>query len=228
MFDWWNVLGSLVRVHAWAQALTVLFLVLTASSALLTWKTGSRIADLKTRSAPQAAPAPSPQEPAPVPQTVPVPLTVPAAPVPQPVPAAPVAKPVPAAPVAPPAAAAPRPEAPQRHLEGQTRVKLLALLKQRPKGKVEITFMKGDGESQVFAGEIAELVGSAGWQTTRLGPMAEFPGSSGLHFMIKSIDAEPENTKFLIHSFIEAGLKPSTELNKTLREDTLLLVVGHR
>lgn len=223
MFDWWNVLGSLVRVHAWAQALTVLFLVLSASSILLTVKTASRIAALKVQGAPQVAaqePQPKPEAPK---QTVTQEMPKPA-----PAPAVKAAVP-PFVPPAPAQAAPAQPaEVPQRHLDGPSRARLLTLLKERPKGKVEVTYMKGDGESQAFAGEIAELVGSAGWQTTRLGPMAEFPGSAGLHFMIKSIDAEPENTKFIIHSFIEAGLKPSTELNKTLREDMLLLVVGHR
>jgi len=227
MFDWWNVLGSVARVHTWAQILTGLFIALSASSVFLTFKTSTRIADLKSRNStvlPTRAPAPAPrpvQQEKPVPAPAPKAVPVPAAPAP--VAAAPaVAKPV--AVVPPPAA----PEKAQRHLAGPTREKLIALLKERPKGKVGITYMKGDVEAQAYSVELAVVLASAGWETVNMGAMADFPGANGFHFMIKNAGSEPENTRFIIHSFIEAGLKPNTELNKSLQEGTLLLVVGHK
>jgi hypothetical protein len=108
------------------------------------------------------------------------------------------------------------------------RSRLLALLQARPKGTVNLTSMQGDADAQAECAELATVLAAAGWETVRLGPMAEFPGSRGFHFMIKNAAAEPEHTKFIIHAFIEAGLKPSTELNQALRDDMLLLVVGHR
>jgi len=47
MFDWWNVISSLTRVHDWAQILSVVFLALSVSSFFLTLKTSLRIAVLK-------------------------------------------------------------------------------------------------------------------------------------------------------------------------------------
>jgi len=243
MFDWWNFLSALTRVHAWAQTLSLLFLILSASSFILTLKTSSRIASLKGQvqeavAAQAPAPPKAPGVPAPqaAAQAAPPVTAAPVAanPVPAP-PAAPVAaNPAPAPPAAP-VAAKPAPAPPAAPVAANPapmpvgiRSRLLTLLQERPKGKVSITGMKGDPDSLAYSAELASVLKAAGWETVRLEPMADFPGSNGLHFMIKSAGSEPENTKFIIHSFIEAGLKPSTVLNKSLQENTLLLVVGHR
>jgi hypothetical protein len=228
MFDWWDILSSLTRVHAWAQILSVVFLVLSVSSFFLTLKTSSRIAFLKGHG-PEAVGAQAPAPPRPPVQAPPAPPT-PAAAKPAPVaPAAPVAaKPAPAAPAAPaPVKPAADSDTAQYHMPAALKSRLVTLLRARPKGKVSITSIKGAANAQAYAAEIASMLASAGWETVRLGPMFDRPGTKGLHFMIKSADSEPENTKYIIHSFMEAGLNPSTELNKSLQEDTLLLVVGN-
>ena len=106
--------------------------------------------------------------------------------------------------------------------------RLLSLLQDRPKGKVNITNIKGDAASQAYAAELARVLSAAGWDTVWLSPKADFPDATGLFFMIRSPGSEPENTKYLIHAFIEAGLNPNTVLDKSVPDDTLLLVVGHR
>jgi hypothetical protein len=244
MFDWWDVLSSLTRVHAWAQILSVVFLVLSVSSFFLTLKTSSRIAFLKDRGpeavvaqapAPPRPPVQAPVAPAPKPVAQAAPAAPPAAPAPE------AAKPAPVAPAAPaaaraatvalsvpvPAKPAAEPDTAKQHMPAALKARLLALLQGRPKGKVSITSIKGAANSQAYAAEIAGILASAGWETVRLGPMFDRPSTKGIHFMIKSAGSEPENTKYIIHSFMEVGLNPSTELNKSLQEDTLLLVVGN-
>jgi len=218
MSDWWNVISSLTRVHAWAQILSVVFLALSASTFFLTLKTSSRIAVLKAR------------EPEPIVAQAQVPAPKPVAkPAAKPEPATPVAaKPAPAAPAVQAPARPAAEDAAQHHLPPALKARLIALLQERPKGQVNISSMKGDPDSLAYSTELASVLTAGGWSTVRMGPMAEFPGSAGLFFMIKSAGSEPENTKYIIHSFIEAGLRPSTVLNKALQENTLLLVVGHR
>jgi len=238
MFDWWNVVSSLTRVHDWAQVISVVFLALSVSTFFLTLKTSLRIAVLKSQ-VPEAVVAQ-----APVPPQPPVPRSVaPEAPAPAPAPAAPaMARPAPApataanarpAPAAP--AAAPEPARPVSAKPGPApamapaqKSRLLSLLQDRPKGKVNITNIKGDAASQAYAAELARVLSAAGWDTVWLSPKADFPDATGLFFMIRSPGSEPENTKYLIHAFIEAGLNPNTVLDKSVPDDTLLLVVGHR
>jgi len=243
MFDWWNVISSLTRVNDWAQILSVVFLALSVSSFFLTLKISLRIAVLKSQGpeevVAQAPMPPQPPSPKPVAQGAPAPAPAPAAPATaKPAPAKPApepAKPAPAKPVPEPAKTAPAipaPEpaktAPGPAISAAQKSRLLTLLLGRPKGKVKITNIKGDGNSQAYAAELARILSAAGWEAVWLGPKPDFPDATGLFFMIKSPGSEPENSKYLIHSFIEAGLKPNTVLDKSVQENTLLLVVGHR
>jgi hypothetical protein len=128
----------------------------------------------------------------------------------------------------------PQPAAPAAAAEGQRSLtkaqkdKLVSLLTGRPKGQVSVTCMANDLEAQAFFNELVHVMDSTGWKVVKTAPTAVAGTSKGLHFQIKSPDQEPENAKYLIHSFIEAGVKPSTELNKAVPDNTLLLIVGHK
>ncbi len=170
--------------------------------------------------APEPEPGPEPEpvprpEPEPVPRPEPEPVPRPE-PEPEPVPEP---RPEPKAPAEPKAAGKPIPLA--------LRARLIALLQENPKGRVGLSGMKGDADSQAYSAELAGILAAAGWDAVQLGPMAEFPGASGLYFMIRDAGSEPVNTRFIIHAFIAAGLKPATVLNRALQDDDLLLVVGH-
>ena len=219
MFEWWNVLGSVIKVQALAQYLTVFFLILSFVATAVSIKATARITALKDDRASELLQENKGTYEAKI-----------AALGQQQAAAAPKAHPAPA-----PADDEARKKAEEaaqkaaaRHLAKDESAKLLSLLSSRPKGLVNVTCMKGDAESQGFLHELTGILTSAGWKVTDLGPTADATAPKGLHFQIKSIQNEPENAKYLIHSFIETGLKPTTELNKSVAESTLLLVVGHK
>lgn len=229
MFDWWDVLSSVSRVNAWAQYLTVFFFLMTATSLAITLKSSSRIVHLKDAAA-KAASMATPK--APTRTTLPSQAKTPA---PAPAAAAP-AKPVA---VVPPPAASPAQDAKakaeeaqklanQRHLSHDEKSKLSSLLGSRPKGAVSVTYMANDPESQAYSHELAGTLAAAGWKVTETGATTDATNPKGLHFQIKNVQNEPENARYLIHTFIELGYKPVTELNKIVPDMTLMLVVGHR
>jgi len=252
MLDWWNVLASVTKVNVLANYLTIIFLVLTAASGLLSFTSGKRILALKkpkaeAAAAPAAAPvhvpAPAAVPPAPT-MPPPAPAAVPPAPTaPQPAPAA--APPRAEVPLPPKAqvgatvqmAIPPRPAAPapakaedpnQRHLTKEQKDRLVSLLNGRPKGQVSVTYMANDVESQTYFNELVAILGSTGWKMNKTGPTSLASAPKGIHFQIKTPADEPENAKYLIHSFMEAGIKPSTELNRAVPASTLVLIVGHK
>ena len=88
--------------------------------------------------------------------------------------------------------------------------------------------MRNDLEAQTYFNELVNVLDATGWKIVKTAPASLASAPKGLHFQIKSPDQEPENAKYLIHSFIEVGVKPSTELNKAVPDGTLLLIVGHK
>jgi len=223
MFAWWDVLESVTQVNAWANGLSIVFLVLTVAAGALAFTSGKRAEVLKRMQpgnriqtvAPRVAP------PAPKPQELPAPVKQSATPVPPPA-AAPAVVPAAAVP------AKPVEDSSQRHLTKLQKDKLISLLNSRPKGQVSVTYMLNDQESQTYFTELMGVLHATGWKAVNAGPTSLASAPKGLHFQIKNPEQEPENAKYLIHSFLEVGIKPSTELNRAVPEATLVLIVGHR
>ncbi len=214
MSEWWNVLASVVRVNAWAQYLTLIFLVLSAATTVLSLSTTRRIAVLKDEATKEVLEQKEAKSEAALINLKPLVAANP----PEPKRVAEEAKPK----------ADETDKSHDRHLTADQKQKLTSLLASRPKGAVNVAHMANDPESEAFAKEILGALVASGWKAASVGATGEFPGSKGLHFQIKSIQEEPENAKYIIHTFIELGMKPNTELNKSLPDFTLRLVVGHR
>jgi hypothetical protein len=88
--------------------------------------------------------------------------------------------------------------------------------------------MANDLESQTYFNELVSILVATGWRMIRIGPTALASAPKGIHFQIRTPADEPEYAKYLIHSFLEVGIKPGTELNRALPGSTLLLLVGYR
>jgi len=103
----------------------------------------------------------------------------------------------------------------------------VALLNGRPRGQVSVAYMANDLESRTYFEELVDILGSTGWKLVKLGPTTLRSAPRGIHFQIRTRADEPEYAKYLIHSFLEVGLNPSTKLNRALPASTLMLIVGY-
>jgi cell division protein FtsB len=216
--EWWNVLASVTQLNSWAQYLAIFFIFLSAAMTVLSVKTANRVAFLKEQKALAALHESDAKHEAIVKSLNQQLHDTGKRPV---------------------FTSQMLDEASKKADEAQLKVsgralskdqkdRLLAALSSNPKGVVTVTYLQNDPETQAFAHELMTAMASAGWKATDVGPTKDIGGIQGLHFQIKNIQNEPENAKYLIHSFIEVGLKPNTELNKTMPDNTLLLIVGHK
>ena len=116
-----------------------------------------------------------------------------------------------------------------RSFSKEQKLKLEEFLSTQPKGNnVDITCILGDGESLLFAKEIDTILKKIGW-TTRGVSQAVFTGSpQGIILVVKSEAEAPPYALSLQQAFSIIGIQSLGEINNSLQEQELKIIVGHK
>jgi hypothetical protein len=114
-----------------------------------------------------------------------------------------------------------------RHLTDEQRIKLIDLLKQQPKGTIEIECIAGDKESCDFARQISDMLSFVGWKITSLGSLV-IGGQppSGLLIFFKDAMSTPTGAKALQEALLSVGFPALGQLHSEYPQDKLTLMVG--
>ena len=93
-----------------------------------------------------------------------------------------------------------------RRLTTAQRTTLVSYWSKANKGDISIDFMAADGESEMFARDIAESLRISGWTVNRVGPLIPFGISTPIGLRLLVRDRETPEVKSLIYGFDHIGM----------------------
>lgn len=115
-----------------------------------------------------------------------------------------------------------------RHLTAEQKDKLLEILRNNPKGKVGVTCHAIGGEPCNFAREIIDVLRSAGWVVEFNDHALIIGETQGLVIQIRSANSAPVRAVVLQQSLKTIGFAAVGQLDNSLNEDDVKLLVGTR
>ncbi len=116
-----------------------------------------------------------------------------------------------------------------RSITAEQRGRLIAVLRDLPKGQVSVTCVLGDGEGLAFANQVVDVLKSAGWPVDGTNQGAFAPNNPvGFFVRVRNAANAPAHAHALLEAFNSVGIKLDGAQNPALDEKTVEIVVGNK
>ena len=116
-----------------------------------------------------------------------------------------------------------------RRIVGEQRERLIATLRNIPKGPVSLTCVLGDGEGIAFANDVVEVLRAAGWEVDGVNQGAFTPTNPvGFFVRVRSAVNAPPYIRALLEAFNSTGIRLDAAEVPTMAENVVAIVVGNK